>query len=173
MRDCRLVGAKTTSKSGNNLQGENCLKMKICIFQASLPQIVSDFIRQNICLKCHTSQNICYKKTRSKQSLFSNYPPVAWVELHFTKSSRGGLVHPKEELGPTFAFYRQALYLAPTSIFRWLTQIHHISMITLGCLCSVVWLGCDRTVAENRPLTSASVGCVIFGSVEDFTAFSD
>ena len=58
------------------------------------------------------------KKTRSKQSLFSNYPPVAWVELHFTKCSRGGLVLPKEELDPTFAFYRQALYLAPTSIFR-------------------------------------------------------
>ena len=133
MRDCRLVGAKTTWKSGNNLQGENCRKIKICIFSGFLPQIVSDN-PANICLKCHTSQNIWYKNTRSKQSLFSNYPPVAWVELHFTKCSRGGLVLPKEELDPTFAFYRQVLYLAPTSIFRWWTQIHQISHFFLQWL---------------------------------------
>ena len=45
--------------------------MKICIFQASLPQIVSDFIRQNICLKCHTSQNIWYKKKQGANNPYS------------------------------------------------------------------------------------------------------
>ena len=42
-------------------------KWKSAFFQASLPQIVTDFIRKNICLKCHTSQNIWYKKNKEQK----------------------------------------------------------------------------------------------------------
>ena len=108
------------------------------------------------CPKCHTSQNIWYKKTRSKQSLITNYQSFAWVELQ--------LQNPQVRVSPSKGRTWSYSYLLPSSTlfgtYKYIQVINsnppyfsdNVRMFLLSCL---IGLGpyCCRKQTTNISLS--------------------